>query len=39
LFKSEATTKKRTQLMVFITPKIIKSDAVGEKSEKPKGGG
>lgn len=34
LFKSESTTKKRTQLMVFITPKIIKSDAVGEKSEK-----
>jgi type IV pilus assembly protein PilQ len=39
LFKSESTTKKRTQLMVFITPKIIKSDAAGEKSEKPKGGG
>jgi type IV pilus assembly protein PilQ len=39
LFKTESTTKTRRQLMVFITPKIIKSDAVGEKSEKPKGGG
>jgi len=34
LFKTESVTKTRKQLMVFITPKIIKSDAVGEKSEK-----
>ena len=39
LFKTESITKTRKQLMVFITPKIIKSDAMGEKSEKPKGGG
>ncbi len=39
LFKSEATTKKRKQLMVFITPKIIKDDAGGEKPERPKSGG
>jgi type IV pilus assembly protein PilQ len=38
LFKSESVTKNRKQLMVFITPKIIKGEAVGEKSEKQKGG-
>ncbi len=38
LFKTENMTKNRKQLMVFITPKIIKGEAVGEKSEKQKGG-
>ena len=38
LFKTENLSKNRKQLMVFITPKIIKGEAVGEKSEKPRGG-
>ena len=38
LFKTENLSKNRKQLMVFITPKIIKGEALGEKSEKPKGG-
>jgi type IV pilus assembly protein PilQ len=31
LFKSESTTKNRRQLLVFVTPKIIKVDTIGEK--------
>jgi type IV pilus assembly protein PilQ len=39
LFKTETINKSRRQLMVFITPKIIKSEeAAGQKHEKPKGG-
>jgi type IV pilus assembly protein PilQ len=38
LFKTENLSKNRKQLMVFITPKIIKGEAVGEKYETPKGG-
>jgi len=38
LFKTESTTKNRRQLMVFITPKIIKGETTGGTSEKPKGG-
>ena len=38
LFKTESLTKNRKQLMVFITPKIIKGEADGEKTEKPKEG-
>jgi type IV pilus assembly protein PilQ len=30
LFKTESTTKSRRQIMVFVTPKIIKGDAAGE---------
>ena len=30
LFKTESTTKNRRQMMVFVTPKIIKGDAAGE---------
>jgi type IV pilus assembly protein PilQ len=37
LFKSESVTKTRKQLMVFITPKIIRGDTDRDKSEKPKG--
>jgi type IV pilus assembly protein PilQ len=37
LFKTEATTKNRRQLMIFVTPKIMKTDVVGEKPESPKG--
>jgi type IV pilus assembly protein PilQ len=37
LFKSESITKKRTQLMIFITPRIIKPDVVGDIPELPKG--
>lgn len=39
LFKTEDLSKNRRQLMVFITPKLIKGEAVGEKSEKLRGGG
>jgi len=39
LFKTESITKARKQLMVFITPKVIKAEeTVGENPEKPKGG-
>ena len=39
LFKTESINKSRRQLMVFITPKVIKSEeAVGQKPEKQKGG-
>jgi type II secretory pathway component GspD/PulD (secretin) len=39
LFKTESITKSRRQLMVFITPKIIRGEeAVGQKPEKQKGG-
>ncbi len=38
LFKTENLSKNRKQLMVFITPKIIKGEAWGEKPEKLKGG-
>ena len=34
LFKSESTTKTGRKLIIFVTPTIIESDAVGEKSEK-----
>ncbi len=37
LFKTESTIKNRRQLMIFVTPKIMKTDIVGEKSELPKG--
>ena len=37
LFKTESTIKNRRQLMIFVTPKIMKTDVVGEKSELPKG--
>jgi len=35
LFKTESTTRNRRQLMVFVTPKIIKSDAGGEIPRPP----
>jgi type IV pilus assembly protein PilQ len=39
LFKTETINKSRRQLMVFITPKIIKSEeAAGQKPEKQRGG-
>jgi len=39
LFKTESINKSRRQLMVFITPKVIRSEeAVGQKPEKQKGG-
>jgi type IV pilus assembly protein PilQ len=34
LFKSESNTKNRKQLMVFVTPKIMKDDTTGGKLEK-----
>jgi len=37
LFKSESTTKNRKQLMIFVTPKIIKGDSTEEKPEKTAG--
>jgi len=37
LFKAESITKKRRQLMIFVTPKIMKPDIVGDKPELPKG--
>ncbi|MEN6317785.1 MAG: secretin and TonB N-terminal domain-containing protein [Syntrophaceae bacterium] len=37
LFKTDTTNKLRKQLMVFITPKIIKESTVEDKSEKPNG--
>ncbi|HVO67332.1 MAG TPA: hypothetical protein VMT12_12695, partial [Syntrophales bacterium] len=37
LFKTESLSKNRKQLMVFITPKLIKGEATEEKSGKPKG--
>jgi len=37
LFKTDTINKKRRQLMVFITPKIIKEGTVEDKSEKPNG--
>ncbi len=39
LFKTESINKSRRQLMVFITPKVIRGEeAVGQKPEKQKGG-
>ncbi|MCX5856000.1 MAG: secretin and TonB N-terminal domain-containing protein [Deltaproteobacteria bacterium] len=35
LFKAQTNTKNRRQMMVFVTPRIIKVDAVGEKPPKP----
>jgi type IV pilus assembly protein PilQ len=37
LFKAESTTKKRRQLMIFVTPKIIKEGIVGDTPEMPRG--
>ncbi|HUH65732.1 MAG TPA: hypothetical protein VLZ07_04805 [Syntrophales bacterium] len=38
LFKTESITKNRSQLMVFITPKIVAREDTGiDKLEKPKG--
>ena len=37
LFKSESTTKNRKQLMIFVTPKIMKGEVTGEKPEQTKG--
>lgn len=37
LFKTESRIKNRRQLMIFVTPKIMKTDVVGEKSERPRG--
>jgi type IV pilus assembly protein PilQ len=37
LFKTESTIKNRRQLMIFVTPKIMKTDVVEEKSKLPKG--
>lgn len=37
LFKAESITKKRRQLMIFVTPRIIKEGIVGDSSELPKG--
>ena len=37
LFKTESTIKNRRQLMIFVTPKIMKTDVMGGKSELPKG--
>ncbi len=37
LFKAESITKKRRQLMIFVTPKIMKPDVVGDTPELPKG--
>ena len=34
LFKSESVTKNRRQLMIFITPKIIKADIVEERAKQ-----
>jgi len=34
LFKTDATTKSKRQLLVFVTPKILKSDYQGESLEK-----
>lgn len=37
LFKAESITKKRRQLMIFVTPRIIKPDVVGDTPDLPKG--
>ena len=37
LFKSESITKTRKQLVIFITPKVIKTDTMGEKTDQTKG--
>jgi type IV pilus assembly protein PilQ len=37
LFKTESTIKNRRQLMIFVTPKIMKPDVVGESSVLPRG--
>ncbi|MBA4397159.1 MAG: hypothetical protein C0394_07240, partial [Syntrophus sp. (in: bacteria)] len=37
LFKTESRIKNRRQLMIFVTPKIMKTDVVGEKSALPRG--
>jgi type IV pilus assembly protein PilQ len=37
LFKTESVTKKRRQLMIFVTPKIIKPDVVGDNPGLPRG--
>jgi type IV pilus assembly protein PilQ len=38
LFKTEDITRNRRQLMVFITPKIIRGEEAADKREKPTGG-
>jgi len=37
LFKSEATKKERKQLLIFVTPRIIKADAVEQKPKETTG--
>ena len=37
LFKSEAITKTRKQLVIFITPKLIDTDTMEEKTDQTKG--
>jgi type IV pilus assembly protein PilQ len=37
LFKTESTTKKKKQLMIFVTPKIMKEDNVLEKPTQVRG--
>jgi type IV pilus assembly protein PilQ len=37
LFKSEATSKTRRQLMIFVTPKIMKEEETGKKPEQTTG--
>ena len=34
LFKTENVTKRKKQLLIFVTPKILKSDNLGESPEK-----
>ena len=37
LFKTESISKSRRQLMIFVTPKIIKGEETGKKPEQTKG--
>jgi hypothetical protein len=34
-FKTQELTKTKRQLLVFITPKILKGDSFAESAEKP----
>jgi type IV pilus assembly protein PilQ len=34
LFKTEGITKSKKQLLIFVTPRILKGDNLGESSEK-----
>lgn len=35
LFKAESITKSRRQIMIFITPKVIKTDVAEERTKRP----